>query len=1194
MSPEEHAKASELFLAACELPADEQLAFVNIRCNGDEKLRDAVLSWIRRDNQTLFLDEPIVPDRAKAEAAVANEPDIARYGPYEIVDILGEGGMGTVYRAQQTQPDRTVALKVLRPGVMTRNLQQRFEYEINVLGRLQHPGIAQIFAAGRQESRLGARPYFAMELIDGAPITEYANRAQLGIDERLELLVRLCEAVQYAHEQGVIHRDLKPANVLVDHHGQPKILDFGVSRAIDADPSRASLQTETGALVGTLAYMSPEQIEGDPRQVDTRSDVYALGVIMFELLAGELPYPIAGKPLHSAARLIVETEPRRAGSFNAATRGDLEAIIAKALAKDKAERYATASELSSDLGRYLRAEPIEAKRANALYVLKKGLYRYRVAASIVSAFVALLFVALFITYYLYLAADHAVGEMRIANQLAAEREAEAAAARDQERLQRYAAEMRLGYDAYDDANLARVDQLLRNQVPAPQDSDPRGFEWYWLDAMLTGTHQSTPAHLATIRDIAVTPNEKLIVTAGWDGAVRLWDAATFELRNTMFDHERSVNALAISRDGRLLATGGWDKAVHVWSLPHGELVREIMDLPRVPMALDFAPDGNRIMVGTVDFNVAWSPTMTARSRSRMRHGLRIEQLREFSLASGEQVWSYEEPTRGFTAVKYLDNDGIIAGHTDGTILVFSDNTRGEPRTLECGATTIWDLALVPNSTTLLVALGGWDEDAPIQQWDYSSGEQLATLRGHSSGATSLAVAADGKTLYSTGWDRTAIVWDLANDEVRQQLRGPAGRLFAAVPVASANTLLAGGYDGLLHRWELDATDLRRDIPQDREEKFNAIRFSPAGDHFATIAEKGFVRIWESQSFADVLKPKGHYRVVRALAYHPDGDHLASAGHGGEIRMWSTTTGEMVHQLDGHQSRVWDLAFSRDGRMLYSVAGLWLGAGELIVWDVNSQTLQASFRPSDDDGEDKSVMRSVAVAPDDRYIAVARNVNYQPGVIELRDAQTLELQHVLDGHSRDVNAVRFHPDLPILASGDAGGSLRLWNLDSRECYAILSGHETEITALVFSPDGRTLVSGSVDGVIQMWEPQIGNSVGALAAGADNLWSLDFSPDGRTLAAAMDHLLAIWSLPAMPTSRVASAKLFPVPHPSASGTRSGVDVQWQLSETLLQQAGVDPRWVPLALQNAEYWNEARPGNEARWEDLISRAKSRQQPE
>lgn len=308
--------------------------------------------------------------------------DMARYrrpqriGEYQIIRALGEGGMGTVYEAEQESPHRRVALKVIRPDFVSPELVHRFARESEVLGRLKHPGIAQIYAAGTADGPHGPQPFFAMELVQGKTLDVYADEAHLTTDQRLQLFIRVCEAVHYAHQRGVIHRDLKPANILVDETGQPKILDFGVARVTDADV-KSTMATSVGQVIGTLQYMSPEQVLADPLDLDTRSDVYSLGVVLYELLSGKLPYDLARKVIHEAARIIAIEEPAPLSSINKNLRGDVETIVIKALEKEKARRYSSADELASDVRRYLNDQPISARPASAMYQLVKFARRNR-------------------------------------------------------------------------------------------------------------------------------------------------------------------------------------------------------------------------------------------------------------------------------------------------------------------------------------------------------------------------------------------------------------------------------------------------------------------------------------------------------------------------------------------------------------------------------------------------------------------------------------------------------------------------------------------------------------------------------------------------------------------------------------------------------------------------------------------------
>jgi tRNA A-37 threonylcarbamoyl transferase component Bud32/tetratricopeptide (TPR) repeat protein len=352
----------------------------------------------------VFLHGRVVPPGSSEPPLAAGVPE--QIGQYRVVRLIGTGGMGSIYEARQEHPSRRVALKVMRPEVMTAGTARRFEYEAEVLGQLRHPGIAQVFEAGTFESETGPQPYFAMEYVEGCPLTEHAEQRHLGTRDRLELMVAVCDAVHHAHLKGVIHRDLKSANILVDDQDQPKVLDFGIARAVDSDVQTATLRTDVGQLLGTVAYMSPEQLTGDPTQLDTRSDVYALGVVTYELLTGRLPHDVRGKTIPEAARIIQQEDAPSLSASIRSLRGDVDTIVAKALDKDKERRYGSAAGLRDDILRYLRNEPIVARSPTALYQIRKFARRNRLAFAALVALLITMVAATATSTTLALVASH--------------------------------------------------------------------------------------------------------------------------------------------------------------------------------------------------------------------------------------------------------------------------------------------------------------------------------------------------------------------------------------------------------------------------------------------------------------------------------------------------------------------------------------------------------------------------------------------------------------------------------------------------------------------------------------------------------------------------------------------------------------------------------------------------------------------
>jgi eukaryotic-like serine/threonine-protein kinase len=416
LNPELYKRACEIFDRLCDLPRAKRDEQLDLECGGDEQLRDAVTRLMSGDDQPtpaggVLRVEGEAPLRAQLDqflnASTSGARDQSRMpthiGAYELVRLLGRGGLGEVFEAKQRNPDRSVAIKLLRVAADSEAGRKRFRREVEALARLSHPGIATIFDAGMAEVGGSDVPYFVMELVRGKSLTTYAREAELSLNEKLELVARVCDAVQYAHQQGIIHRDLKPSNILVPHErspagpaqaggpghagsrartspraevrselGAPCVLDFGIARIIDDEPAQLrSLATEAGQIIGTPGYMSPEQIRGEPGGVDSRTDIYALGVLLYELLSGKLPFDAGSGSAFELARKTLDDDPERLSSLNPACRGDVQTIVSTAMAKEKARRYDSASQLADDLRRFIAKQPIAARRPTTSYLAQR-------------------------------------------------------------------------------------------------------------------------------------------------------------------------------------------------------------------------------------------------------------------------------------------------------------------------------------------------------------------------------------------------------------------------------------------------------------------------------------------------------------------------------------------------------------------------------------------------------------------------------------------------------------------------------------------------------------------------------------------------------------------------------------------------------------------------------------------------------
>ena len=548
MGEDQWQNVRDIFEQALDQPEGERGTFVAEACGGDADLERDVLSLLEHDQQAAadFM-RPLDHGPDDEAHAIDSDPLIGqRVGQFEVTGVIATGGMGAVYEAEQENPRRVIALKILRGGVTSRYALRHFEHESQILASLRHPNIAQVLAAGTHRSEAASGlpvPYFAMEYIPGArTITAFARAGNLGTRDRLKLILQACDAVQHGHQKGIIHRDLKPGNILVGADGQVKIIDFGVARSTDSDVAVTTLHTDVGRLVGTLQYMSPEQCTGDPRELDVRTDVYSLGVVLYELLTDHLPYEVSSTDLYDATRTIRETSPVRPSHLVPKLRGDVETIVLKAIDKERDRRYPSVDALAADVRRYLRREPIVARPPTVAYLMRKFVARHtwKVAAvgggglALLAAMVAL-----------------ALGN---AWQVADQARAAAQQARQVADVRAYGARMIAAEGAvqvFDGGNAARIlDET---------EAEHRGWEWYHLRHRADQSLRTVLEHPGEHVILNTSPSlDSVVITWGETGGVTVSDVADGTQRQDLSVAGLSVRHTAFNADGSMLVLAGLD------------------------------------------------------------------------------------------------------------------------------------------------------------------------------------------------------------------------------------------------------------------------------------------------------------------------------------------------------------------------------------------------------------------------------------------------------------------------------------------------------------------------------------------------------------------------------------------------------------------------------------------------------------
>ncbi len=1159
MTPETKQQVEELLDRALSLDPGEWPAFLDQAC-GDAPALRAELESLLAHHQQAELDglmqtaaiEPIVDLPARDPEAMP-----AMIGPYRVLNPVGEGGFGAIYLGvrEDGQYQGKVAIKVLKRGLDTADILRRFRREMQALAGLKrHPNIVTLFDGG---STPDGRPYFIMEYVDGKPLDKYCDEHRASIDERLQIFLTICSAVQHAHNNLLVHRDLKPANILVtgrDSKGQygVKLLDFGIAKWLNEVSSGTLHPTTPWQRFMTPEYASPEQVRGE--RIDVTSDVYSLGVILYELLTGHLPYRfrrnqkeierVIGEQIPedpSAKVTKVEEVTKEDGTTLRITpeavsacrdgnpiklkrrlAGDLDNIAMKALQKDPQRRYQSVHEFAEDVQNHLDGNPVKARGSppgyRAAKFLRKHKGKFGIAAAVFLALAGVAAWALLERSHAFAATQLALSQKNAAEQAAAE------AKRQWERAEHnaYLARMRLVQRAWADADLYLAAKLLALYQPGMGLERYRGFEWFYYWRLLYGDVVTWTDHRDRITSVALSPDGRLLASADMDNKVKLRDSVTGQVLRVLTPPSPSeTRCLAFTPDSKVLAAGSASGSIDLWDAGSGE---RIDWLPHsrargTVKSIAFLPDGQGLVSAGADGTVQlWdlgtgkyalrngNPTSVALAAGQlgavavpnsMAHVVLSLSCR-MTRPSAEILLRVDPRVQNFggVAASRLGDSLAIAilRPEDSEIRVMNLATRQVVAVLEALDLDgrVASLAFSPDGATVAAGTDG----RTVTLWTPATNKRRV-LHGHRGPVGQVAFSSDGKRVVTASADRTIKVWSVKGQELAG-FRGHQGEVTCLSLAADGVTLVTGSADHTLKRWDLS-----------REQEWTVL-----GSRDKPVQGK----------------------LVHAVAFARDNNTLVSGGADGHIRVWNALTRELLDSREAHRGAVRCLSLSPDGKMVAT------GGDDKTVklCDLAGLKLLATLEGHTD------LVLCVAFAPDGKTLASAG----MDGGIELWDVETRKQKGTL--REKPLSIVRclaFSPDGQTLVSGHESHMIYLWSMARRERVATLKGHRDDVQTLAFSRDG-ILASGSWDRTVRLWNP-ITHEPLALLEHSSRVWSVTFSRDGGTLAVAGGEEVKLLDVATHEeratlrgvTQRAMAVCFAPNGNSLAAGCSDGTILQWQ---------------------------------------------------
>ncbi len=1159
-----------IFHAALALPPEKRNAYLDQTCGGDAALRRQVEILLNaHENPGSFLAKPAVnlPEESLPETI----PDVPTEqvgtmiaGRFKLLEKIAEGGMGTVWVAEQMLPiRRKVALKLIKPGMDSKSVLARFEAERQALALMDHPNIARVLDGGTSES---GRPFFVMEYVKGISLTKYCNEVRLSIPERLALFVPICHAVQHAHQKGIIHRDLKPSNILVclyDGNPVPKVIDFGLAKALHQPLAEHTLHTAHGLMIGTPLYMSPEQAEINNLDVDTRTDIYSLGVILYELLTGTTP--LERKQFKEAAyqemlRLIKEVEPpkpsdRLSGSgtlpslaaqrkldpvkLTKLVRGELDWIVMKALEKNRGRRYETANGFARDIQAYLADEAVEACPPSAGYRLQKFARKHRAALTTAATILILLVAGVAVSTWQAIRATQAEEDAAKDRDKALKAKAQAKEQEEEAMKQaKIAKENEVkAKEAVGEKDVAlkdlkynlALDQILLSQTSFESGNvilarerleqvppDLRNWEWRFLARQYNGGIFTLYGHTGNVSCVAFSPDGTRFGTGSSDGIAKVWDARTGTPLLDFKGHTQNVKCLAFSPDGSQLVTGGADKTAKVWDARTGRPLLELKGLTASVFTVAYSPDGSRLVTGCLDKTAkVWD----------VRTGTPLLELKGLTGPVFSVAYS-PDGSRLVTASR-VASVKVWDARTGTLLLELNRFAAGE----------VNSVAFSPDAKRFVTGGGAGSAGISAKVWDAHTGAPLLEIRGNTLySVMSVAFSPDGTRIATGSSDSTAKIWDARTGTLLFDLRGHIGFVDSVAFSPDGARLITGSRDKTAKVWDVRA-DGSLLLLQGHAGTVESVVYSPDGTRLATGSFDKTAKIWDARTGTLLLDLKGHSELVCSVAFSPDGTRLATGSFDKTAKIWDTRTGTPLLDLKGLTATVTSLAFSPDGSWLATCSGdktakIWdartgtplldlkghtanvncvafssdgtrLGTGSFDrtakIWDARTGTPLLDLK-----GHTANV-NCVAFSSDGtRFVTGSMDQ-----MAKVWDARTGTLLLELKGHRYGVRDVAFSPDGTRLVTCGGDMTAKIWDARTGTPLLDLKGHAAPVNCVAFSPDGRRIVTGSNDGTAIVFEARPSTPLIELRGHTDSVSRVAFSPDGRRLVTAgKDQTAKVW--------------------------------------------------------------------------------------